>query len=69
LNLEVKKAVKEHIISTLKDLHYGARPIRRAIQNLIEDKLSDILLANQDSEKTKILITLNKEKQISITLK
>ncbi|MBR5253665.1 MAG: ATP-dependent Clp protease ATP-binding subunit [Bacteroidales bacterium] len=69
LNLEVKKSVKEYIISTLDDLHYGARPIRRAIQNLIEDKLSDILLTNQENKNTKILITLNKEKEIEITLK
>ena len=69
LNLEVKKSVKEHIINTVSDLNYGARPLRRAIQNLIEDKLSDILLNNQDSDKTKIVITLNKEKEIDITLK
>jgi ATP-dependent Clp protease ATP-binding subunit ClpA len=43
--------------------------LRRAIQNLIEDKLSDILLSNQESEKTKIVISLNKEKQIDIKLK
>lgn len=69
LSLEVKKAVKEYIISTIADQHYGARPLRRAIQNLIEDKLSDILLSNQESEKTKIVISLNKEKQIDIKLK
>ncbi len=69
LSLEVKKAVKEYIISTIIEQHYGARPIRRAIQNLIEDKLSDILLNNQESDKTKIVISLNKEKQIDIKLK
>jgi ATP-dependent Clp protease ATP-binding subunit ClpC len=69
LNLEVKKSVKEYIISTITNLSYGARPIRRAIQNLIEDKLSDILLNNQEEKKTKILISLNKEKEIEIKLK
>ncbi len=69
LNLEVKKVVKEHIISNITQQHYGARPIRRAIQNLIEDKLSDILLNNQESEKKKIVVSLNKEKQIEIKLK
>ena len=69
LNLDVKQAVKEYIISTIAEQHYGARPIRRAIQNLIEDKLSDILLSNQEKDKKKIIVSLNKEKQIEIKLK
>jgi ATP-dependent Clp protease ATP-binding subunit ClpC len=69
LNLDVKQTVKEHIISTIAEQHYGARPIRRAIQNLIEDKLSDILLNNQENDKKKIIVSINKEKQIDIKLK
>lgn len=69
LNLEVKQTVKEYIISTIAEQHYGARPIRRAIQNLIEDKLSDILLNNQENDKKKIIVSINKEKQIDIKLK
>lgn len=69
MTIDIKKAVKEHIISTITNLHYGARPIRRAIQNLIEDKLSDELLLNQDNDKKKITINLDKEKAIKITIK
>jgi ATP-dependent Clp protease ATP-binding subunit ClpC len=69
LNLDVKQTVKEYIISTIAEQHYGARPIRRAIQNLIEDKLSDILLNNQENDKKKIIVSINKEKQIDIKLK
>lgn len=43
------------------DPEFGARPIRRAFQNLIEDKLSDLLLAGElvAGDKIKITVTDN----------
>jgi ATP-dependent Clp protease ATP-binding subunit ClpC len=42
--LEVTPAAKQHLIKTGYDSAYGARPLRRAIQNLIEDVLAEHLL-------------------------
>jgi ATP-dependent Clp protease ATP-binding subunit ClpC len=44
MTLEVTQAAKEHVIATGYDTAYGARPLRRTIQNLIEDVLAEHLL-------------------------
>ncbi|MCB9920880.1 MAG: ATP-dependent Clp protease ATP-binding subunit [Planctomycetaceae bacterium] len=44
LNLELTDAAKEFLIKKGTDLDYGARPLRRAIENRIEDPLSEELL-------------------------
>jgi DNA repair protein RadA/Sms len=40
MSLEVTQAAKEHIIKLGYDVAYGARPLRRVIQNMIEDVLA-----------------------------
>jgi len=44
LHLELTDAAKEFLIKKGTDLDYGARPLRRAIENRIEDPLSEELL-------------------------
>ncbi len=44
MQLEVTQAAKEHIIRLGYDADYGARPLRRVIQNMIEDPLAEALL-------------------------
>jgi ATP-dependent Clp protease ATP-binding subunit ClpC len=44
ITLEVTQAAKDHIIDLGYDAAYGARPLRRAIQNTIEDPLAEQLL-------------------------
>ena len=42
--LEVSEAAKEHIVSHNYDSALGARPIRRSMQNLVEDEIAEGLL-------------------------
>lgn len=44
IELSVTAKVKEHLIEKSFDQKYGARPLRRAIQNQIEDPLADQIL-------------------------
>ncbi len=44
LSLEVTQAAKDHIIKIGYDVAYGARPLRRVIQNMVEDVLAEQLL-------------------------
>ena len=44
MTLEVTQAAKDHLIKLGYDVAYGARPLRRVIQNLIEDVLAEHLL-------------------------
>ena len=47
LTLTLTEAAQEHISDVGYDPDYGARPLRRAIQNEIEDPLSDAILAKR----------------------
>jgi ATP-dependent Clp protease ATP-binding subunit ClpC len=44
IELEVAQEAKDHIIKLGYDVDYGARPLRRVIQNMVEDPLAEALL-------------------------
>ena len=44
LNIKIDKTVKELIAKKGVDKEFGARPLRRAIQNIVEDKLAEEIL-------------------------
>ena len=53
--LEITDATREKIITQARDKRYGARPLKRAIQSMIEDPLTDLLLAGEiENNKIKI---------------
>ena len=54
--LEVTQAAKEHIIKLGYDAAYGARPLRRMIQNMIEDVLAEHLLLGRYEPGTTIVV-------------
>ena len=45
--LELTDATREEILRLSRDRQYGARPLKRAIQTLIEDPLTDKMLAGE----------------------
>jgi ATP-dependent Clp protease ATP-binding subunit ClpC len=47
LQVDVTDAAKDILAKTGFDEVYGARPLRRAIQNIIEDQMSEGLLAGE----------------------
>ena len=49
IELKISSRVKEHIIEKGSDKKFGARPLKRAIQNMIEDPLSEELLSGRCS--------------------
>ena len=49
--LELTDATREEILRSARDRQYGARPLKRAIQTLIEDPLTDKLLAGEIENK------------------
>lgn len=59
-SLEVDISAKEFIVSQTSVGQYGARPIRRSIQSLIENPLSDLLLQRTDENDTHILVSSDK---------
>ena len=51
----VTDAAKDIILETGYDVKYGARPLKRAIQKLIEDKLAKLALTGKITEGVQIV--------------
>ena len=49
--LELTKETQNEILRLARDTQYGARPLKRAIQTLVEDPLTDMLLAGEIDDK------------------
>lgn len=56
LSLDITPAAREHVAELGFDVQYGARPLKRAIQNYIEDPLSELLLREEASAGDTIVI-------------
>ena len=70
IKLEIDKSAKELIIKKGTDTNYGARPLRRAIQNILEDKLAEeILDGNLKSGDTVKITAKDDEIQIKVKIK
>jgi ATP-dependent Clp protease ATP-binding subunit ClpC len=49
------------------DAEFGARPLRRIIQQKVEDPLSDLVLSGEFSEGASVLVDVNNEGEITLT--
>ena len=49
------------------DPQYGARPLRRAIQRLIEDPLSELILSGQFRDAETVIVDLDEDGNIVFT--
>ncbi|MEO5918999.1 MAG: NDP-hexose 4-ketoreductase, partial [Candidatus Limnocylindrales bacterium] len=56
MQLEVTQSAKDHLIKLGWDPSYGARPMRRVIQNTIEDVLAEHLLLGRYEPGTTIVV-------------
>jgi ATP-dependent Clp protease ATP-binding subunit ClpC len=66
MQLDVTQAAKDHIIKLGYDAAYGARPLRRVIQNLVEDVLAEHLLLGQYEPGTTIVVDKGEDAGLEI---
>ena len=59
--LTVSDSVKKHIAKKGADKKYGARPLKRAIQTMLEDKLAEAVLAGEIKNGDIVKVSLKKE--------
>ena len=64
--LEVTQAAKDHIIKIGYDVAYGARPLRRVIQNMVEDVLAEQLLLGK--YKTGMTVVVDKSSEAGLDI-
>lgn len=58
--LTVRDSVKNYIVEKAYEPKYGARPLRRKIQNEIEDKLAEEILAGTVKKGSNVIVTTKK---------
>ena len=59
ISLEVTDKVKEKLVDLGYDPKMGARPLRRTIQDYIEDAITDFYLENPTEKELKAVMTSN----------
>ena len=67
IQIEITNGVRELITRKGTDYKYGARPLRRTIQNLIEDKIADKILSGDLGEDKKITLDVLEGEVITIS--
>ena len=68
ITLIIRDSVKKHIAETGTDKKFGARPLRRAVQNQLEDKLAEAILSGEIGRGDTVEAGISK-KEIKFTVK
>ena len=61
IHLTIRDSVKKHIVETGTDQKYGARPLRRAVQNQLEDKLAEAILSGEIQRGQEVSVGISKK--------
>jgi len=69
IRLEVGDDVKQLIADAGYDSEYGARPLRRVIQDKLEDRLSEGLLAGEFKPGDVVDVMLDAQQQIGLVVR
>ena len=64
IKLTIRDSVKKLIVEKGTDKKYGARPLRRAIQNELEDKLAEAILDGDVKAGTEVIVSVSKDKVV-----
>ena len=68
IRINVSDKVKEFILEKGYDIKFGARPLRRSIQNYIEDRLSEEYLKGTIKEGSLVGVDLNDNQEIELSI-
>jgi ATP-dependent Clp protease ATP-binding subunit ClpC len=66
IELQITQEAKDHIIKLGYDIDYGARPLRRVIQNMVEDQLAEALLMGRFQPGMTVVIDKAEDAGLSI---
>lgn len=60
ITLQIRDSVKNYIVEKAYEPKYGARPLRRKIQNEIEDQLAEEILDGKVKKGDEVIVTTKK---------
>lgn len=61
IKLVIRSSVKDLIVEKGTDTKYGARPLRRTMQNILEDKMADAILNGEIQSGTQVEVGISKK--------
>ena len=61
ISLTIRDSAKKHIVEKGTDAKYGARPLRRAMQTELEDKLAEAILNGEVTEGSQVEVGVSKK--------
>ncbi len=61
ISLSIRDSVKDHIVETGTDQKYGARPLRRAVQSQLEDRLAEAVLSGEIGRDSEVAAGMSKK--------
>ena len=64
--IEIDNQVKELVIEKGTDSNYGARPLKRTIQNMVEDKIAEAILDGKITRNKKAKVTADENNNVII---
>lgn len=68
IRLSLSSALKDHIVTKYSDDKMGARPLKRALQNVVEDKLAEEILEGRIKRGDKVTVSYRDDK-VTFTVK
>ena len=66
IKIEIEDDVKDKIIEKGSNTNYGARPLKRTIQNMLENRIAEYILNGKVKGGETVKIGINKEEEIEI---
>lgn len=64
INLTFRSTLKEHLVTKYSDAKMGARPLKRAIQNVVENQLAEEILAGRIKSGDTVAVGFRKEQVV-----
>jgi ATP-dependent Clp protease ATP-binding subunit ClpB len=68
IELNIDDKVKKHIAKIWLDPIFGARPLKRAIQNILLDWLAMEIIEWKVKDNDKVKISINKDEKLTFTI-
>lgn len=59
VHIQTTEAAKKELLKEGRDPHYGARPLRRAIQKMVEDEIAEMFLKGEVNRGDTVLVDAN----------
>jgi len=69
IKLEVSGPVKDHLAQEGVDPHYGARPLRRLVQNELQNALAMKVLAGEIGDGDEVVVDMGENGSLSWTVR